>query len=91
MSDDHVSAATLLDQIDLTQDDPQIVRTLFSILKAPDYSQLFSTFHSGDEQFPLNNNAVKFVNALDKACVLSPPYPHVMPNSRHMPPGDRTR
>ena len=90
MSDDQVSAATLLDQIDLTQDDPQIVRTVFSILNAPDYSQLFATFHSEDPQNP-PANAVKFVNTLDKVCVLSPLCPHVMPNSRYIPPGDRTR
>ena len=71
MNDNHVSAATLLDRIDLARDDPQIVRTISSVLKAPDYPQLFSTFH-GEEAQPPPENAVKFVNALDKACVSSP-------------------
>ena len=72
MNDSHVSAATLLDGVDLARDDPQIVQTIVSILKAPDYPQLFSTFHGEDPQSP-PEKAVKFVNALNKACVSSPP------------------
>jgi len=72
MSDNNVSAATLLDRIDLARDDPQIVQTISSMLNAHDYPQLFSTFHGEDPQSP-PEKAVKFVNALDKVCVLSPP------------------
>lgn len=72
MDDNHVSAATLLDNIDLARDDPKIIQTISSILKAPDYHQLFSTFR-GDDGQPPSEKAVKFVNALDKACALSPP------------------
>lgn len=72
MNDNHVNASTLLDRIDLTQDDPQIVRTISSMLKAPDYPQLCLTFRSEDAQHP-PEQAVKFVNALDKACAPSPP------------------
>ena len=72
MNDNHVSAATLLDGIDLARDDPQIVQTILSILAADDYPQLFSTFHGEDPQSP-PEKAVKFVNALNKACVPSPP------------------
>jgi len=71
MDDIHVSAAALLDRIDLARDDPQIVQTISAILKARDYPQLLSTFHGEDPQ-PPPEKAVKFVNALDKACVLSP-------------------
>jgi len=55
--------------MDLAQDDPQIVQTLSSILKALDYPQLLSSFHA--------EKVVKFVNALDKAHVPSPPLPLV--------------
>lgn len=72
MNDDHISAAALLDCMDLAWDDPQIVQTLSSMLKAPDYPQLFSSFRGEDGQSP-PEKAVKFVDALDKACVTSPP------------------
>ena len=71
MSDSNVSAAALLDRIDLARDGSQIVRTISSMLKAPDYSQLISSFH-GEDTHPPPETAVKFVNALDKACVSSP-------------------
>ena len=48
MNDDHISAAALLDCMDLARDDPQIVQTLSSMLKAPDYPQLFSSFRGED-------------------------------------------
>ena len=72
MDYNHGSAATLLDNMDLARDDPKIIQTISSILKAPDYPQLFSTFR-GDDAQPPPEKAVKFVNALDKACALSPP------------------
>lgn len=70
MNDAAPSAAALLDRIDLSQDNSQIARAISSILNAPDYHQLFSTFQ-GDpiEQPP--EKAAKFVNALDKVCVSS--------------------
>jgi len=71
MGDNNVSAATLLDSIDLAWDDSQIARTILSMLKAPDYNQLLSTLK--DTQ-PPPENAVKFVNALDKVCDPSLPY-----------------
>jgi hypothetical protein len=75
MDDDRTSAETLLNGIDLTRDDPQIVQTVFSLLKASDYPQLFTTFQGeGTQSSP--ENAVKFVNALDKACVPPPPCVH---------------
>jgi len=70
MNDNNVSAAELLDSIDLARDDPQIVRTISSILKARDYPQLSSSFHASADTQPPPEKAVKFVNALDKACVL---------------------
>lgn len=63
---------TLFDSIDLARDDPQIVQTLSSMLKAPDYPQIFSSFHGEDGQ-PPSEGAVKFMDALDKARVPSPP------------------
>lgn len=72
MNDDQVGTAALLDSIDLARDEPQIVQTLSSMLKAPDYPQLFSSFHGEDGQ-PPPEKAVKFVDALDKARVPSPP------------------
>lgn len=74
MSDSNVSAVALLDRIDLARDDTQIVRTISSMLKAPDYPQLISTFH-GENTHPPPEKAVKFVNALDKARVPPPPRP----------------
>lgn len=71
MNDKTPSAAALLDRIDLPgQDSSQIVRTISSIFNAPDYHQLLSTFQ-GDATRPPPENAIKFVNALDKACFLS--------------------
>lgn len=68
MDDNNLSAATLLDRIDPDQDGPQIVRTISSMLKASDYPQLCSSFRAGPSE-----QATKFVNALDKACIpLSP-------------------
>ena len=74
MSGSNDSAVALLDRIDLARDDSQIVRTISSMLKAPDYPQLISSFH-GENTQPPPEKAVKFVNALDKACVPPPPYP----------------
>jgi len=71
MNDNHVSAATLLDGIDLARDDPQIVQTIVSILEAHDYPQLFSTFHGEDPHSP-PETTVKSVNAVNKACLPSP-------------------
>lgn len=71
MNDNHsVGAAALLDRIDLTRDDSQIVRTISSMLKAPDYPQLISSFHGENTQHP-PEKALKFVNALDKARIPS--------------------
>ena len=72
MDDNNVSAATLLDSIDLARDDPKIVQTIFSMFETPDYPQLLSRIYDDDSQ-PPPEQAVKFVNALDKACALSPP------------------
>ena len=72
MDDNNVSAATLLDNIDLARDDPKIVQTIFSMFETPDYPQLLSRIYDDDSQ-PPPEQAVKFVNALDKACALSPP------------------
>ena len=66
MDDNVHSAETLLDRIDLDQDVSQIVQTISSILNAPDYQQLFSTFLVDATQ-PPPGNALKFVDALDKA------------------------
>lgn len=71
MNDSAPSAAALLDLIDLRRDDSQIVQTIFSILNAPDYHQLLSSFQ-GDGTQPAPTTAIKLVNALDKARVLSP-------------------
>ena len=74
MGDDRVadvSAATLLDRMDLARDDPQIVQAILSILKAPDYPQLFSSSYIEDGQ-PPSEKTIKFVNALDKVCTVSP-------------------
>ena len=75
MGDDRVtdvSAATLLDRMDLARDDhPQIVQAILSILKAPDYPQLLSNSYIEDGQ-PPSEKTIKFVNALDKACAVSP-------------------
>lgn len=69
MNDDTPSAAALLDRIDLARDDSQAVRTIISsILKAPDYHQFFLSLQ-GDATQPPPERAIKFVNALDKACV----------------------
>lgn len=74
MNGSNVSAVALLDRIDLARDDSQIVRTISSMLKAPDYPQLFSSFH-GENTQPPPEKAVKFVNALDKARVPPSPFP----------------
>lgn len=66
MSDNQPSAAALLDRIDLGRDDSRIVRTVSSILKAPDYHQLISSLQ-GEQTQPPPEKATKFVNALDKA------------------------
>lgn len=66
MNDNAPSAAALLDHIDLRRDDSQIVQTISSILNAPDYHQLLSSFQ-GDGVQPAPTTGLKFVNALDKA------------------------
>jgi len=69
MNDDNApSAAALLDRIDLlSRDDSQIVQTISSILSAPDYHELFSSFQADATQQRAPERATKFVNALDKA------------------------
>jgi len=74
MNDENVGAVALLESIDLAEDDPRIVRTILSMLRAPDYPQLMFSFHNEDTQSP-PEKAVKFVNALDKVCVPSPQHP----------------
>lgn len=74
MNNNNIGAAALLDRIDLARDDSQIVRTISSMLKAPDYPQLISSFHGENIQHP-PENALKFVNALDKAWIPSPQRP----------------
>lgn len=72
MGDNTPTAAALLDRIDLGRDDSQIVLTISSMLNAPDYHQLFTSFQ-GDATQPPPEKATKFVNALDKARFSSSP------------------
>jgi len=74
MNDENVGAVALLESIDLAEDDPRILQTILSMLRAPDYPRLISGFHDEDTQSP-PEDAIKFVNALDKACVPSPQCP----------------
>jgi hypothetical protein len=66
MSDDTLSAAALLDRIDLGRDDSEIVRTISLMFKAPDYQELLSSFQDEATRHP-SGKATKFVNVLEKA------------------------
>ena len=79
MNEENAGAVALLASIDLAEDDPQIVRTILSMLKAPDYPQLMVSFHNEDTQSSLEK-AIKFVNALDKVCSVAHSDPCVVLN-----------
>ena len=66
-----LSAAALLDSIDLGRDDSKIVQTISSLLEAPDYQEFLSSFQNVEATRHPSEKATKLVNALEKARVSS--------------------